>query len=80
LRGSVQFGMAHNAAVDGMEVYGKTGTAADPGGSKTHGWFAGITVLEGHPRVLVVYLPNASGADAAALARRFFLIAQKVRS
>jgi cell division protein FtsI/penicillin-binding protein 2 len=73
LRGSVQYGMAHSAAVDGMEIYGKTGTAADPSNPHTHGWFAGIATLSDRTCVLVIYLPNASGGDAATLAGHFYL-------
>ena len=62
LQDSVAYGMAHNAAVEGMQIAGKTGTT-------THGWFAGITAQY----VLVIYLPHGNGADAARLAQHFFL-------
>ena len=62
LRDSVTYGMAHNAAVQGMEIAGKTGTTS-------HGWFAGI----GQQLVVVIYLPRGNGADAARLAQHFFL-------
>ena len=66
---SVHFGMADNAAVSGLTLAGKTGTASNPGQPWTHGWFAGI--VEDAPReVLVVYVPHGSGADAATLARK----------
>ena len=61
LRDSVRFGMAHNAAVEGMQIAGKTGTTS-------HGWFVGIS----QHVVLVVYLPHGNGADAARLAQHFF--------
>ena len=71
LRDSVQFGMAHNAAQQGIDLIGKTGTAADPANPHSHGWFAGIATLHARPIIIVIYLPNANGADAATLARHF---------
>jgi cell division protein FtsI/penicillin-binding protein 2 len=66
---SVQYGMADNAAVPGLTLAGKTGTASQPNHPQTHGWFAGI-VAPSTPtaEVLVVYIPQGSGANAAALA------------
>jgi stage II sporulation protein D len=73
LRDSVTYGMAHNAAVPGMEIAGKTGTASDNAQGRSHGWFAGIG-HRGHDEVVVVvYLPVGNGADAARLAHDFFL-------
>jgi cell division protein FtsI/penicillin-binding protein 2 len=66
---SVNFGMASPAAVPGVTILGKTGTASDPGQAWTHGWFAGMT--PGHV-VIVVYIPNGDGGSAAQLAQRFF--------
>jgi cell division protein FtsI/penicillin-binding protein 2 len=71
LRESVQSGMAHNADTPGVELIGKTGTASDPSHPHSHGWFAGIATLRERQIVIVIYLPNANGGDAAALARRF---------
>jgi cell division protein FtsI/penicillin-binding protein 2 len=69
LRGSVNYGMAHPAAVSGVDIAGKTGTASEPGEAWTHGWFAGA--MPGR-LVIVIYLPHADGGTAAGLARRFF--------
>jgi cell division protein FtsI/penicillin-binding protein 2 len=69
LRDSVRYGMAHSAAVAGMDLLGKTGTASDPGEAWTHGWFAGA--LPGR-FVLAVYVPHGDGGTAALLARKFF--------
>ena len=77
LRESVQYGMAHNAELAGVPLLGKTGTAADPGQPRSHGWFAGIATLQGRSIVIVIYLPNANGGDAAALARHFLQAYQK---
>ena len=73
LEGSVAYGMAHNAATAGMTIAGKTGTARDEGESWTHGWFAGIASRGTEQGVVVVYVPRGNGADAAALAHRFFV-------
>jgi cell division protein FtsI/penicillin-binding protein 2 len=66
---SVDYGMANPAAVTGVTILGKTGTASDPGQAWTHGWFAGAI-----PRrfVIVVYVPHGDGGTAARLAQRFF--------
>jgi cell division protein FtsI/penicillin-binding protein 2 len=77
LRDSVDYGMAHNAAVAGRTILGKTGTASDPGTSWSHGWFAGIGYLGHQEVVLVIYLPRGNGADAAHLAQHFFLAAAR---
>ena len=70
LRESVDYGMAHPAAVEGMTILGKTGTAKNPGETWTHGWFAGV--LPGRI-VIVIFVPHGDGGTAAALARQFFL-------
>jgi cell division protein FtsI/penicillin-binding protein 2 len=69
LEDSVRYGMANPAAVAGVTILGKTGTASDFGEAWTHGWFAGA--LPGR-FVIVVYVPHGDGADAARLAQRFF--------
>lgn len=73
---SVSYGMAHNAAVTGVLLGGKTGTAANSGAADTHGMFAGIiySPATGQPRaVIVISMPHGNGADAAALAQRCLL-------
>jgi stage II sporulation protein D len=76
LRGSVRYGMAHNADVPGMEISGKTGTASDTVQGSSHGWFAGSGSLGHQEAVVVIYLPQGNGADAARLAQHFFLAAK----
>ena len=76
LRDSVSYGMAHNAAVTGMEIAGKTGTAGDGPQGRSHGWFAGTGYLGQEEVVTVIYLPGGNGADAARLAHDFFLAAR----
>jgi len=73
---SVDYGMAHNAAVKGIMLAGKTGTAADANTSATHGFFAGILyspATQQPAAVIVIFLPQANGGDAAALAQRCLL-------
>jgi cell division protein FtsI/penicillin-binding protein 2 len=75
LRDSVSFGMAHNADTSGISISGKTGTASNPPRRPwSHGWFAGFGTIRGTPLVISVYLPQGNGADAAGLARNFFLV------
>jgi cell division protein FtsI/penicillin-binding protein 2 len=69
LRDSVRYGMANSAAVPGMDILGKTGTASNAEEAWTHGWFAGA--LPGR-FILVVYVPHGDGGTAALLARKFF--------
>jgi stage II sporulation protein D len=76
LRDSVSYGMAHNAAVPGMEIAGKTGTAGDAAQGRSHGWFAGTGYLGKEEVAMVIYLPGGNGADAARLAHDFFLAAK----
>ena len=72
----MRYGMAHNAAVPGMEIAGKTGTASDTRKVRSHGWFAGIGSFGHEEVVIVIYLPRGNGADAARLAQHFFLAAR----
>ena len=70
LKDSVHFGMAHNAAVPGLEVAGKTGTTI------AGGWFAGSAPLGRQQVIVVIYLPRGNGADAARLAQHLLLTAK----
>jgi cell division protein FtsI/penicillin-binding protein 2 len=72
LEGSVAYGMAHDAAMSGVTIAGKTGTASDEGQTWTHGWFAGIAARSAERIVVVIYVPHGNGGDAALLAHRFF--------
>jgi cell division protein FtsI/penicillin-binding protein 2 len=74
LRGSVSFGMAHNADISGLDISGKTGTASNPPRKPwSHGWFAGFATIHRTPLVISLHLPQGNGADAALLARDFFM-------
>lgn len=72
LEASVAYGMAHAANVEGMKVAGKTGTAASRESARPHGFFAGYAPAEKPEIVLVVYLEQGRGADAAAVAQSVF--------
>lgn len=65
LRDSVLYGMANSAAIPGIVLLGKTGTASNPGEAWTHGWFVGA--VPNH-FVLVLYVPHGDGGTAAYLA------------
>jgi cell division protein FtsI/penicillin-binding protein 2 len=69
LEGSVNYGMANPAAISGVTILGKTGTASNAGEPWTHGWFAGA--MPGR-FVVVVYVPHGDGGTAARLAQTFF--------
>ena len=79
MRGAVSFGTAEKADLDSLPVYiaGKTGTSTQLGGFRSQGWFAGIafnpdTQPANAQLLVVVYLKNAHGSDAAKLARPIF--------
>lgn len=80
----VQNGMCHGAAVEGVPVAGKTGTAAALDGSGvTHAWFVGYAPADSPEVALVVFLERGTGAGAAApLAGRILqqYFAQKSRN
>jgi cell division protein FtsI/penicillin-binding protein 2 len=69
LEHSVAYGMARAAHVDKVNIAGKTGTAAQPGGMATHGWFVGLAPAEKPEIAIVIYLEHGRGLDAAALAQ-----------
>jgi cell division protein FtsI/penicillin-binding protein 2 len=67
LEDSASFGMAGAAALGGVPVAGKTGTAS-AGGGQSHGWFAGLAPADAPRVVIIIYLPAGHGADAARVA------------
>jgi len=82
----VRSGTCQAAAVPGVEVAGKTGTAtALDGSGATHAWFAGFAPAE-RPRIaLVIFLDRGTGARNAAplagrLLRHFFAGGQQARA
>jgi cell division protein FtsI/penicillin-binding protein 2 len=70
LVGGVRYGTGQAAAVPGVEVAGKTGTASALDGSgATHAWFVGFAPAQRPEIALVVFLERGNGAhDAAPLA------------
>lgn len=74
MRGAVKSGTAVEAAVDGMEILGKTGTGGFLDGSGlTHGWFIGFAPAD-DPRIgVVVFIYRGyGGRDAAPVAHDIF--------
>ncbi|MBZ5527806.1 MAG: hypothetical protein LAN71_07900 [Acidobacteriia bacterium] len=69
LEKSVEYGMAHSAAVNGMKVAGKTGTSPARNTRWTHGFFAGYAPADFPEIAVVVYLEQGRGMDAAAVAQ-----------
>ena len=81
MRGAVSFGTAEKADLDSLPAYiiGKTGTSTQLGGFRSQGWFVGVAFKpDTSPEpadaqlLVVVYLKNAHGSDAAELARPIF--------
>ena len=68
LADSASFGMAGAAALGGVPIAGKTGTASAEGGGASHGWFVGLAPAESPRVVVAVYLPAGHGSDAAQVA------------
>ena len=81
MRGAVTFGTAEKAELDSLPsfVIGKTGTSTPLHGFRPQGWFVGIAFpsrTKTDPGdvqlVVVVYLKNAHGSEAAELTRSIF--------
>ena len=72
LRDCVKKGSCRAAAVPGVAVAGKTGTAPALDGSHvTHAWFVGYAPVDAPEVALVIFLKRGTGgADAAPLAAR----------
>jgi len=72
MRGVITSGTGGGAAVDGLVVAGKTGTAEGSGGP--HAWFIGVAG-EDHPEIAIAVLVESAGSGgrvAAPIARRVF--------
>lgn len=59
-------GTGKRAAVPGIRVGGKTGSAENPQGEKTHAWFAAAAPLENPTIAIAVVMENAGGGGAMA--------------
>ncbi len=71
MRQSVTQGVAQDAAVQGVEVAGKTGTAefgpaAWDGSHETHGWFVGFAPYDEPEVAVVVFFERGGGGSDAA--------------
>ncbi len=71
MRQSVTEGVARNAAVSGVAVAGKTGTAEfgptlSDGSHETHGWFVGYAPYDDPEIAVVVFFERGSGGEDAA--------------
>ncbi len=91
MRGAIKFGTAAQSGLNGydrLDVFGKTGTATEVGGFRTHGWFVGLAAERGtndgaatvepapdasrFKLAVLVFLKRAQGKQCAALARPIF--------
>lgn len=79
LADSVAFGMAHAAFVADMRAAGKTGTASSADSARSHGFFVGYAPEDRPVVVVLVYLENGRGMDAAAAAQPIFAAYGKFR-
>ncbi len=68
LQDSASFGTAGAAALGGISIAGKTGTASSATGAQTHGWFIGFAPSSAPRAIIAVYVPAGHGADAARIA------------
>jgi penicillin-binding protein 2 len=66
-------GTGRRAIVPGIRVGGKTGSAENPHGDKTHAWFAAVAPIDAPEIAVGVILENAGGGGAVAAP-----IAQKI--
>jgi len=57
----VDNGTGRRAAIDGVTVGGKTGTAQNAAEANTHGWFIGFALEDGQPRVAVAVFLDRYG-------------------
>ncbi|MBN2224361.1 MAG: hypothetical protein JW765_06760 [Deltaproteobacteria bacterium] len=74
MRDAASYGTATNAAVEGHEIMGKTGTGSLLGAPwATHAWFLGFAPAESPEIAVVVFLYRGMGGrDAAPVAREVF--------
>src|ERR1043166_1634447 len=84
MRGAIRYGSAEKAKLYSLPLYifGKTGTATEINGFRTHGWFVGISSGSGNDRsdptpenvnlAVLVLLGRGHGFEAAEVARPIF--------
>lgn len=66
LRNAVEFGSGQLAAVEGLDVAGKTGTTAAANRLSTHAWFVGYAPAQKPEVVVVVFVEQGKGGATAA--------------
>lgn len=68
MRQAVEYGTAQSAAVEGVTVCGKTGTAevSSSGKYKPHAWFTGFVAEAEHPYAITVIIENGGGGGKVA--------------
>ena len=66
MREAVVSGTGVNAAVSGLKVCGKTGSAEIDGQEKTNAWFVGFLEEEAYPYAVCVLVEDAGGGGTAA--------------
>lgn len=76
-----RYGTGVAASFPDIEVYGKTGSAENHMGEKTHAWFAGYVIWDKPEIAFVVFMENAGhgGSVAAPLAAKFIKYYDKMR-
>ncbi|MCK4695269.1 MAG: penicillin-binding protein 2, partial [Candidatus Cloacimonetes bacterium] len=76
-----RYGTGVAASFPDIEVYGKTGSAENHMGKKTHAWFAGYVKWDKPEIAFVVFMENAGhgGSVAAPLAAKFIKYYDKMR-
>ena len=74
MRNVVKQGTGRSAAVSGIDVAGKTGTAENSGG-EDHAWFIGSAPLPKHNIAFAVIVENSGGGgvEAAPIARQIIM-------
>ncbi len=77
LTAATEYGMARLASTKSRDIAGKTGTSRADEGSWTHGWFAGFAPARNPKFVVVVFLEQGQGRDAAAIAGNVFTALQQ---
>lgn len=80
MQAAVEWGTATRAAVNGIKVAGKTGSAQNPQGI-SHAWFAGFAPVDNPQLALAIILENqgAGGSEAAPIAQALFKIALDIK-